>query len=309
MRGSSFPAVRCAPSAFRRGPALWSSTAGHTLQRPFVHLPLFGSTHLAHRTLGVGQVDFARGTAHPSHLAGSGAVQRRHGSEAELDTLLKTAGATCNHPFRPFPTSPRGGGRGVEGHPMRNVARALRAFGCIRWRVRRQDNADHGARGSEAMLDANVSQRSQGAYVGHIFAQVMTGVRVMKESRHRAAGAAHRRSIGDGSPRSVNVSQSRRRPYDIAMVLGFDKGAHVQRKPTPAPPAKHGGPILRPLFAMWARGMHARHEAEHLARIAAKTWTTRAQPMSHASDGRVTWEKAAKSAGGTRCQMMSDPDR
>src|SRR5262247_2416546 len=80
--------------------------------------------------------------------------------------------------------------------------------------------------GLEAMRDANVKFSDvKAAYVGHIFAQVMTGVRVMKEFGltglpvQRIENAS---ATGSAAFREACLAVSAGH-YDIAMVLGFDK--------------------------------------------------------------------------------------
>src|SRR5436309_16132756 len=93
------------------------------------------------------------------------------------------------------------------------------------WADRR--NADLGlAAGLAALEDAGLSFRDvQAAYVGHIFAPVMSGVRVMKEFGltglpiQRIENAS---ATGSAAFREACLAVSAGH-YDIAMVLGFDK--------------------------------------------------------------------------------------
>ena len=159
--------------------------------------------------------------------------------------------------------------------------------------------------GLEAMRDANVKFSDvKAAYVGHIFAQVMTGVRVMKEfgltglpvQRIENASATGSAAFREAC---LNVAAGN---YDIAMVLGFDQMTRmIQSTDAGTNPQNMEDSILPAgFFAMWAtRRMHERGmKPEHLARIAAKNWNNGAlNPMSQRqATERVTWEKAAKSS-------------
>lgn len=172
--------------------------------------------------------------------------------------------------------------------------------------------------GLEAMRDANVKFSDvKAAYVGHIFAQVMTGVRVMKEfgltglpvqriENASATGSAAFREACLGVAAGY---------YDIAMVLGFDQmTTMIQNSDAGTNPQNMEDSILPAgFFAMWAtRRMHERGmKPEHLARIAAKNWNNGAlNPMSQRqAKEKVTWEKAANSSmvAWPLTKMMSCP--
>jgi acetyl-CoA acetyltransferase len=172
--------------------------------------------------------------------------------------------------------------------------------------------------GLEAMRDANVKFSDvKAAYVGHIFAQVMTGVRVMKEfgltglpvQRIENASATGSAAFREAC---LNVAAGN---YDIAMVLGFDQMTRmIQSTDAGTNPQNMEDSILPAgFFAMWAtRRMHERGmKPEHLARIAAKNWNNGAlNPMSQRqAKERITWEKAANSSmvAWPLTKMMSCP--
>ncbi len=172
--------------------------------------------------------------------------------------------------------------------------------------------------GLAALKDANLSFRDvNAAYTGHIFAPVMTGVRVMKEfgltgipvqrldNASATGSAAFYEAVGA-------VAGGR---YDVAMVLGFDKmTSMVQDTTAGTDPANLEDAILpAAFFAMWAtRRMHERGtKEEHLAKIAAKNWNNGAlNPMSQRQpDKPVTPEKvlASRMVAWPMTTMMSCP--
>lgn len=159
--------------------------------------------------------------------------------------------------------------------------------------------------GLEAMRDANVKFSDiKAAYVGHIFAQVMTGLRVMKEFGltgipiQRIENAS---ATGSAAFREACLGVAAGH-YDIAMVLGFDQMTRmIQSSDAGTNPQNMEDAILpAAFFAMWAtRRMHERGmKPEHLARIAAKNWNNGAlNPMSQRQAKEpVTWEQTAKSS-------------
>lgn len=172
--------------------------------------------------------------------------------------------------------------------------------------------------GLEAMRDANVKFSDiKAAYVGHIFAQVMTGVRVMKEFGltglpvQRVENAS---ATGSAAFREACL-QVAAGTYDLVMVLGFDQMTRmIQSTDAGTNPQNMEDSILPAgFFAMWAtRRMHERGmKPEHLARIAAKNWNNGAlNPMSQRQPKEtVTWEKAANSSmvAWPLTKMMSCP--
>jgi acetyl-CoA acetyltransferase len=172
--------------------------------------------------------------------------------------------------------------------------------------------------GLEAMRDANVKFGDiKAAYVGHIFATVMTGVRVMKEfgltglpvQRIENASATGSAAFREAC---LHVAAGH---YDLVMVLGFDQMTRmIQSSDAGTNPQNMEDSILPAgFFAMWAtRRMHERGmKPEHLARIAAKNWNNGAlNPMSQRqAKERVSWEKAANSSmvAWPLTKMMSCP--
>jgi acetyl-CoA acetyltransferase len=142
--------------------------------------------------------------------------------------------------------------------------------------------------GLAALKDAGLSFRDvNAAYVGQIFAPVMTGVRVMKE--FGLTGLPVQRLDNASATGSAcfyeachAVSSGR---YDVVMVLGFDKmTSMIQESGQNTDPAYLEDAILPAgFFAMWAtRRMHERGtKQEHLAKIAAKNWNNGGKnPMS-----------------------------
>ncbi len=154
--------------------------------------------------------------------------------------------------------------------------------------------------GMAALRDAGLSFRDvQAAYVGHIFAQVMTGVRVMKEFGltgipvQRIENAS---ATGSAAFREACLAVAAGH-YDVAMVLGFDKMTTMiqQTSAGTAPENMEDAILPAAFFALWAtRRMHERGmKAEHLARIAAKNFNNGAMnPMSQRqAEKPVTVEK------------------
>src|SRR5215470_884264 len=125
--------------------------------------------------------------------------------------------------------------------------------------------------GMAALRDAGVSFRDvQAAYVGHIFAPVMTGVRVMKEFGltglpiQRIENAS---ATGSAAFREACHAVASGR-HDVVMVLGFDKmTSMIQETTQGTDPANLEDAILpAAFFALWAtRRMHERGtRPEHL---------------------------------------------
>jgi len=135
--------------------------------------------------------------------------------------------------------------------------------------------------------------------VGHIFASVMTGVRVMKEFGltgipvQRIENAS---ATGSAAFREACL-QVAAGHYDVVMVLGFDKMTTMIQQTTAgtAPESMEDAILPAAFFALWAtRRMHERGmKPEHLARIAAKNFNNGAlNPMSQRqADKPVTVEK------------------
>jgi acetyl-CoA acetyltransferase len=144
------------------------------------------------------------------------------------------------------------------------------------------------AAGTAAMQDAGLKFTDMNAaYVGHIFASVMSGVRVMKEFGltglpvQRIENAS---ATGSAAFREACLAVSAGH-YDVAMVLGFDKMTSMIQGSTAgtAPENMEDAILPAAFFAMWAtRRMHERGtKAEHLAKIAAKNFNNGAKnPMS-----------------------------
>jgi acetyl-CoA acetyltransferase len=142
--------------------------------------------------------------------------------------------------------------------------------------------------GMQALQDAGLSFRDvQAAYVGHIFASVMTGVRVMKEFGltgipvQRIENAS---ATGSAAFREACL-QVAAGHYDVVMVLGFDKMTTMIQQSTQgtAPENMEDAILPAAFFALWAtRRMHERSmQPAHLARIAAKNWNNGAMnPMA-----------------------------
>ncbi len=160
------------------------------------------------------------------------------------------------------------------------------------------------AAGMGALRDAGLSFKDVGAaYVGHIFASVMTGVRVMKEFGltglpvQRIENAS---ATGSAAFREACLAVAAGH-YDVVMVLGFDKmTTMIQSSGAGTNPENMEDSILPAgFFAMWAtRRMHERGmKPEHLARIAAKNFNNGGKnPMSQRQPKEpVTPEKVLKS--------------
>lgn len=172
--------------------------------------------------------------------------------------------------------------------------------------------------GMAALRDAGLSFRDvKAAYVGHIFASVMTGVRVMKEFGltgipvQRIENAS---ATGSAAFREACLAVAAGH-YDVAMVLGFDKMSAMIQQNTAGTSAENMEDAILPaaFFALWAtRRMHERGmKAEHLARIGAKNFNNGAlNPMSQRqADKPVTVEKvlASRMVAWPLTTMMSCP--
>jgi acetyl-CoA acetyltransferase len=154
--------------------------------------------------------------------------------------------------------------------------------------------------GMAALRDAGLSFREvQAAYVGHIFAPVMTGVRVMKEFGLTGIPVQHvenASATGSAAFREACLAVAAGH-YDVAMVLGFDKMTTMIQQSSAGTAAENMEDAILPaaFFALWAtRRMHERGmKAEHLARIAAKNFNNGAlNPMSQRQPDRpVTVDK------------------
>jgi len=154
--------------------------------------------------------------------------------------------------------------------------------------------------GMAALRDAGLSFRDvNAAYVGHIFAPVMAGVRVMKEFGLTGIPVQHienASATGSAAFREACLAVAAGH-YDVVMVLGFDKMTTMiqQTSAGTAPENMEDAILPAAFFALWAtRRMHERGmKAEHLARIAAKNFNNGAlNPMSQRqADKPVTIEK------------------
>jgi len=182
-----------------------------------------------------------------------------------------------------------------------------------------KSNADMGREaGMAALKDAGLSFRDVDAsFVGHIFAPVMSGVRVMKEfgltgipvQRIENASATGSAAFAEAC---WAVESGR---YDAVMVLGFDKmTAMIADSAAATDPANLEDAILPAgFFALWAtRRMHERGtKAEHLAAIGAKNFNNGAlNPMAQRqSKDKVTVEKvlASRMVAWPLTAMMSCP--
>jgi acetyl-CoA acetyltransferase len=164
-----------------------------------------------------------------------------------------------------------------------------------------QSNADMGREaGLAALRDAGLSFRDvQAAYVGYIFAPVMSGTRTMKEFGLTGLPVQHLENAsatGSAAFREAVLAVASGR-HDVVMVLGFDKmTAMIQSSGQATDPAWLEDAILpAAFFALWAtRRIHERGtKPEHLARIAAKNWNNGAlNPMSQRqAEKPVTVEK------------------
>ena len=164
-----------------------------------------------------------------------------------------------------------------------------------------RSNADLGREAGQAALrDASLSFRDvQAAYVGYIFAPVMSGTRTMKEFGLTGIPVQHvenASATGSAAFREACLAVASGR-HDVVMVLGFDKmTAMIQSSSQTTHPAWLEDAILpAAFFALWAtRRIHERGtKPEHLAAIAAKNWNNGAlNPMSQRQPERpVTVEK------------------
>jgi acetyl-CoA acetyltransferase len=180
-------------------------------------------------------------------------------------------------------------------------------------------NADLGrAAGLAALKDAGLSFRDvHAAYVGYIFAPVMSGIRTMKEFGLTGIPVQHvenASATGSAAFREACLAVASGR-CDVAMALGFDKmTAMIQSSGRNTDPAWLEDSILpAAFFAMWAtRRMHERGtKREHLAAIAAKNWNNGAlNPMSQRQpEQRITPEKvlASRMVAWPLTAMMSCP--
>ena len=164
-----------------------------------------------------------------------------------------------------------------------------------------KSNGDMGREaGMAALKDAGLSFRDVGAsFVGHIFAPVMSGVRVMKEfgltgipvQRIENASATGSAAFAEAC---WAVESGR---YDVVMVLGFDKMTAMIQSSSASTDSGNLEDAILPagFFALWAtRRMHERGtKVEHLAAIAAKNFNNGAlNPMAQRqSKEKVTVEK------------------
>ncbi len=172
--------------------------------------------------------------------------------------------------------------------------------------------------GMMALHDAGLSFRDvNAAYVGHIFASVMSGVRVMKEFGltgipvQRIENAS---ATGSAAFREACL-QVAAGTYDAVMVLGFDKMTTMIATSSAATSPENMEDSILPagFFAMWAtRRMHERGmKPEHLAKVAAKNFNNGAlNPMSQRQpDKLVTPEKVlgSRMVAWPLTSMMSCP--
>jgi acetyl-CoA acetyltransferase len=154
--------------------------------------------------------------------------------------------------------------------------------------------------GLAALEDAGLTFRDvQAAYVGYIFAPVMSATRTMKEFGLTGIPIQHvenASATGSAAFREACLAVASGR-HDVVMVLGFDKmTAMIQQSSASTDPAWLEDAILpAAFFALWAtRRMHERGtKPEHLAAIAAKNFNQGAlNPMSQRqADKPVTVEK------------------
>jgi acetyl-CoA acetyltransferase len=172
--------------------------------------------------------------------------------------------------------------------------------------------------GLAALKDAGLSFRDvQAAYVGYIFAPVMSAARTMKEFGLTGIPVQHvenASATGSAAFREACFAVASGR-HDVVMVLGFDKMTQmIQSSGQNTDPAWLEDSILpAAFFAMWAtRRMHERGtKPEHLAAIAAKNFNNGAlNPMSQRqAEQRVTVEKvlASRMVAWPLTAMMSCP--
>ena len=172
--------------------------------------------------------------------------------------------------------------------------------------------------GMMALRDAGLTfDKVQAAYVGHIFAPVMSGVRVMKEFGltgipvQRIENAS---ATGSAAFREACLSVESGR-YDVVMVLGFDKMTQMIQSSSAGTAAENMEDSILPagFFALWAtRRMHERGmKPEHLAKIAAKNFNNGAlNPFSQRQAKEpVTMEKVlgSRMVAWPMTTMMSCP--
>lgn len=140
--------------------------------------------------------------------------------------------------------------------------------------------------GMQALADAGLAFKDVDAsYVGHIFAQVMSGVRVMKEFGltglpvQRIENAS---ATGSTTFREACLAVASGR-HDVVMAIGFDKMTAIAGTSGGSPDGMEDAILPAAFFALWAtRRMHERGmKPEHLAKIAAKNLNNGAlNPMS-----------------------------
>ncbi len=172
--------------------------------------------------------------------------------------------------------------------------------------------------GMAALRDAGLSFRDvQAAYVGYIFAPVMSGVRVMKEFGLTGIPVQHienASATGSAAFREACLAVTAG-IYDVVMVLGFDKMTPLIQQHAQGRSAETMEDAILPaaFFALWAtRRMHERGmKPEHLARIGAKNFNNGAlNPMSQRQTEKpVTPEKvlASRLVAWPLTTMMSCP--
>jgi acetyl-CoA acetyltransferase len=172
--------------------------------------------------------------------------------------------------------------------------------------------------GLAALKDAGMSFNDiQAAYVGYIFAQVMSGLRTMKEFGLTGIPVQHvenASATGSAAFREACLAVASGR-HEAVMVLGFDKmTAMIAQSSQGTDPASLEDAILpAAFFALWAtRRMHERGtKPEHLAAIGAKNFNNGAlNPMSQRQpDKPVTVEKvlASRMIAWPLTTMMSCP--
>jgi acetyl-CoA acetyltransferase len=172
--------------------------------------------------------------------------------------------------------------------------------------------------GLAALKDAGMSFNDiQAAYVGYIFAQVMSGLRTMKEFGLTGIPVQHvenASATGSAAFREACLAVASGR-HEAVMVLGFDKmTAMIASSSQGTDPASLEDAILpAAFFALWAtRRMHERGtKPEHLAAIGAKNFNNGAlNPMSQRQpDKPVTVEKvlASRMIAWPLTTMMSCP--
>jgi acetyl-CoA acetyltransferase len=158
--------------------------------------------------------------------------------------------------------------------------------------------------GLAALKDAGLRFKDvQAAYVGHIFATVMAGVRVMKE--FGLTGIPIQRIENASATGSTTFREACLAVasgwHDVVMALGFDQMTEMIQSSTAgtAPENMEDAILPAAFFAMWAtRRMHERGmRPEHLACIAAKNFNNGAKnPMSQRQPKEtITVEKVLKS--------------